>query len=283
MTMPREILLIRHEESEANVVQKNIDGLATLELTNLVNQRPDSLHPLTPRGIRRAKMLGGWIREHIGPLAEYDMHYVSPYVRTTETAAYISGDEDVVWYDMRWIVERDWGDYGRATREEQQEKYGRTFEHKKIDPVFATFDGGESNLDVMVRMRLAYDTLHRQHTNDRVVMVTHGGVMNVVINDLERLWVDEWRWREVNDKYDLPNGAIVRLSRVHPDDLERGTKDAPEHPTIRWKQVIYPLDPENSPHGGEWVELSPRRGRTAAEMIQSVKNVERFLKNGERL
>lgn len=267
MAMPLELLLVRHGESEANVIHKNKNGQFSQEMVERNNARPDSLHPLTARGIEQAKKAGEWIRTHIGPMADYDAHYVSPFVRTMETAAYMTGDEDVRWTDMPWIIERDWGDYGRATREEQRERYARTFQHKKIDPIFARLDGGESNLDVMMRVRSVYDTLHRQHSRHRVMMIGHGGIMNVVLNDLERLWVDEWREREMDNTYDLDNCTMLRFNRIDPMD--------PEHiePTIRWRQIIDPFT-DNDP---VWVELTRRQRRTAKELLDSVKNVERLL------
>lgn len=116
-----------------------------------------------------------------------------------------------------------------------------------------------------------YDTLHRQHSNDRVMMVTSGGIMNVVMNDLERLWVDEWRWREMDEAYDLSNGCIIQLSRINPVDSSQTDS------VIRWRRVINPMSPENSPNTGEWIKLSPRRARTAAEILRSIANVERLL------
>lgn len=272
MTMPKELVLVRHGESEANVIHKNAGGVYGPDIVARNHDRPDSLHPLTARGIEQAKKAGAWIREHIGPLAEFDAHMVGPFVRQVETAAYMSGDEDIAWLEMKWLAERDWGDYGRATREEQQEKYARTFAHKKIDPIFARLDGGQSNLDVMGQVRFVYDTLHRQHEDDRVIMVTSGGIMNVVINDLERLWLDEWRWRETDKKYDYDNCTVAQISRTNPFD-----SDAPLSSRLQWIRISNTVDPGKSPNNGEWMELSPRKARTAAELLRSVQNVERLL------
>lgn len=272
MTMPKELVLVRHGESEANVIHKNSGGIYDSEIVAKNRDRPDSLHPLTARGIEQAKKAGAWVREHIGLLAEFDARFVGPFVRQAETAAYMSGDEDVSWLEIKWLAERDWGDYGRATREEQQERYARTFAHKQIDPIFARLDGEQSNLDVMGQVRFINDTLHRQHEDDHVIMVTSGGIMNVVINDLERLWLDEWRWRETDKNYDYDNCTVAQMSRTNPFDV-----DAPLSDRLQWIRISNTVNPGKSPNSGEWMELSPRKARTAAELLRSVQNVERLL------
>mgnify|MGYP000921821797 CR=1 FL=1 len=60
MAMPLELLLVRHGESEANVIHKNKNGQFSQEMVERNNARPDSLHPLTARGIEQAKKAGEW-------------------------------------------------------------------------------------------------------------------------------------------------------------------------------------------------------------------------------
>ena len=55
MTMPRDLLFIRHGESEANTVQKRDDHGVDLALARIIFARPDWQQRLTDRGIEQAK------------------------------------------------------------------------------------------------------------------------------------------------------------------------------------------------------------------------------------
>ena len=77
MTMPKRLVQIRHGQSEANVVQKNIIELDP-EVVREIYARPDWMQRLSPLGIEQAKAAGNWIRREIGMLAGFDVIYVSP-------------------------------------------------------------------------------------------------------------------------------------------------------------------------------------------------------------
>ena len=121
MTMPKEIVLLRHGQSEANVVLKDKNHGIEPAIDDAIRDRPDWKQRLTVSGIEQAKIAGNWIRANIGSIASFDAVYYSPFLRTRETAAYAVGDEPVVLIHEDRIIERNWGIYGKLTREQQEE------------------------------------------------------------------------------------------------------------------------------------------------------------------
>lgn len=91
MTMPREIVFVRHGQSEANVAQKEVGPTMSQETINKVFRRPDWKQRLTDTGIEQAKVARDVINRKLGGLASFHALYVSPFVRTRETAAYMGG------------------------------------------------------------------------------------------------------------------------------------------------------------------------------------------------
>src|SRR5690348_5957737 len=108
MAMPEHLVLVRHGQSEANIVQKMFkqDPAATAPVGFF--DRHDSQMRLSHTGRAQARAAGTWLRDN--DLARFDRYYVSPHVRTAETAATLSLAGD--WrLDVRWR-ERDWGEFG---------------------------------------------------------------------------------------------------------------------------------------------------------------------------
>jgi len=271
MTMPREIILLRHGQSEANVVQKDDNHGVDLQIAAAIRARPDWQQRLTADGREQARNAGDWIRANIGNIASFDAVYYSPFMRTRETAAYAVGDEPVALIHEDRIIERNWGIYGKLTRKEQEELYPRTTAEKKANPMYVRLDGGESLMDVNGRIRDMQGTLHREHPNGRVMMVTHGDFMNAWRYELEYLLPEEWEAMDGDHANDFRNCALLQYSRINPEN----PAEVDDH--IRWMRFIYTADPDQSPNGGEWIELAKRRRYTADELLAQVERSPRLL------
>ena len=72
MTMPRDLLFIRHGESEANIVQKRDDHGVESTVAAALFGRPDWQHRLSSSGVEQAKSAGKWLRQNIGDIALFD-------------------------------------------------------------------------------------------------------------------------------------------------------------------------------------------------------------------
>ncbi len=269
--MPRDILFIRHGESEANTVQKSDDHNVPIEIAGKIFARPDWRQRLTDRGIEQAKTAREVIERELGGLASFDALYVSPFMRTRETAAYIGGVALDGWTVDDRIVERSWGVYGKVSRAEQRAQFPLTAAEKRANPWYIRLDGGESMPDVYGRFRDFQGTLHREQANRRVAVVSHGDFINVARYGIERMMPEEWEEVDENPDYILRNCTLLHYTRVNPEDPS-DVRDK-----MRWRRYTYPDNPSQSPDGGRWVELAERRRYSGAELLQQVERSERLL------
>jgi broad specificity phosphatase PhoE len=273
MTMPKELVLVRHGESEANVVQKRDDHNVDPEIARQIMARPDWLQRLTPRGREQARNAGDWIRSNIGRIAQFDGVFYSPFLRTRETAAYACADEQVELTHEDRLIERDWGLYGKLTRKEQQERYPETYWEKKQNPMFARLNSGESLMDVNARVRDMQGTLHREYPDGRVLLFSHGDTMNAWLYEVAYMLPEEF---EQHDKtFRFENCTVMDFSRINPEDAHD------ERTKLHWMRIVHTTKPDESPNGGQWVELAKRRRYTPAELLRQVEIAERLLPQEE--
>src|SRR5215831_2302485 len=112
MTLPLDLIVIRHGQSEANTKQKDPRG-------NTPNEGHDILVLLTQRGIEQAKAAGDWLRSN--GLTDFDRYYTSPYMRARQTATLLAPDS--AWtIDDRWR-ERNSGAAAQDINSQQQHKW----------------------------------------------------------------------------------------------------------------------------------------------------------------
>lgn len=271
MTMPKDLLFIRHGESEANIVQKTDDHGLAPELAQAIFGRPDWQNRLTERGVEQAKKAKEWIDRELGGLAAFDALYVSPFMRTRETAAYVGGPDLEGWTIDDRIVERSWGVYGKLPRAEQRAQFKMTAAEKAANPWYTRLDGGESMPDVYGRFRDFQGTLHREQAGRRVAIVSHGDFINVSRYGIERQLPEEWELLDEDERYTLRNCTLLQYTSVNPEDPEDvRTK-------LNWRRYTYPDAPDESPDGGAWVELPKRRRFSGAELLQQIERSPRLL------
>lgn len=175
--MPRELVIARHGQSEANIVQRGDDHGLEPDVAAAIFERPDWKNRLTSEGIEQAQQAKTVIDQLLGGLASFDALYVSPTLRTRETAAYMGGLAQGGWTVDDRIVERSWGIFGKRSRAEQLQMFQMTADEKKRNPWYARPDGGETMPEVYGRFRDFQGTLHREQANKRVFAVTHGDFM----------------------------------------------------------------------------------------------------------
>lgn len=261
MSMPNDLIFVRHGQSEANIVHTNQkDGLTHKHEAD-INDRPDWQQRLSMLGREQAKLAGRWLSDNIGAVETFDALYVSPFLRTRETAAYLGGSLADGWTIDDRVVERSWGVYGIVPRAEQRAQFPLTSKLHVATPWYVRFEGGESMPDVYGRFRDFQGTLHREQEGKRVLVVSHGDFINVARYGLERMLPEEWEAMDRDPRYTIRNCTIIHYTRVNPDDPE-DVRDK-----LRWRRMVYPDAIHQSPDAGQWVELSERRRYTGAELL----------------
>ncbi len=273
MSMPIDLIFVRHGQSEANIVQKSDDHGVDAAVAKALFDRPDWQNRLTRLGVEQAKQAGQWLRENVGDIAVLDARYVSPFLRTRETAAYLGGPECPDWTIDDRIVERSWGVYGKMPRAEQRAQFPLTAEEKRQNPWYIRLDGGESMPDVYGRFRDFQGTLHREQGGKRVIVVSHGDFINAARYGIERMTPEEWERVDTDKRYTLKNCTILQYTRVNPKDPS-DVRDK-----LHWRRYTYPGEPQNSPDKGQWVELPERRRYTGDELLKQAEFVDRLLQD----
>lgn len=266
MAMPRDLVLVRHGESEGNIVQRAFKEGRDIEVPARFLDIPDWKYQLSQNGIEQAEATGEWLREEFGaPIDEaFDARLVSPYLRTRETAAHIGGSA-CTWVIDNRLPERDWGIYNSVLPTEREKFFPHEERMRKIASLDWTPTGGESlSKQVQLRFRDWLDTLHREHADERVLAVAHGEIMWIARYVLERMLPEEWEEADEDKSQRIYNTSVLHYTRVNPNDPEE------VDPRLRWRRMTVPWDESLSPFGGEWVELEGKRHFSGSQLLGSL-------------
>lgn len=208
LNLPLDLVLVRHGQSEANVVAEMFKrGDRSGQEALLAAARHDGHVRLTDLGRNQARAVGQWIREHAG---SFDRHFVSQYIRTRETAAEM-GLPEAHWSLDLMIRERDQGvNDGRgsalAFAEDEQDEQQR---HKRSKMYWSPL-GGESVADVCLRVRQFLNMLQAEASGMRVIVVCHHQVISAF-----RLLLEDRPQKEFEAVLDepMPNCCIFWYTR----------------------------------------------------------------------
>ncbi len=271
MSMPNEFVLVRHGESEANVIQKADKSGEPHERAHDIHRRPDWQQRLSSVGIEQAQMAKEWIDRNLGGAATFDIRYVSSFLRTRETAAYVGGADCGEWIVDDRLIERDWGHYGRVSSEERADKFAMTKEMYEVSPWYTRLDGGQSRSDVSIPYRDFQGTLHREAAGKRVLAVTHGDFIVAARYNVERMLPEQFEEVERDSFQTIRNCTIIEYSRRNPEDSD-DIRDK-----VSWRRITNPVDESRSPFDGEWVKLNARPKFTGADLLSQVEHAPRLL------
>ena len=194
---PRELWLLRHGQSLGNVA-RDAAGESEIEVLDIAERDMDV--PLSELGAAQAIAFGRWLGAQQHPP---DVVLTSPYVRAVETAELAVGAAglDVPVHRDERLRERELGVLDLLTRHGVKARYPDEFRRReRLGKFYHRPPGGESWVDVALRLRSLRDSLGREHLERRVLMVCHEVVVVV--------------WRYLVE--DLGEQAALALSRDRP-------------------------------------------------------------------
>ena len=260
--MPNHLVLVRHGHSEGNLVieyaKKGDDRFFTPDF----RERPGHRWRLTETGQQQAVAAGRYIAGKIG--AAFDRYYVSPYVRTRETAALL-GLPNAEWRLDQRLRERDWGDIGSMPLAEFKKAFPHSALTKEIDALYWRPPGGESIADVRLRVRNFFDTLHRECAGQRVLVVTHGEFMWAARAELEYLTDEQWVLSDKDPEQKIHNTQVLHYSRVHP---QSGATEK----YLSWQKSVCPWM-ENGDAAWNQIRRERFSNRDLLEQVNEIKPV----------
>jgi NAD+ kinase len=266
MTMPLDLVLVRHGESEGNVANRRSRQGDNSAFTDEFRRRHSSKWRLTDRGIEQARAAGAWIREHIGP--SFDRHYTSEYVRAMETAAHLELP-DAEWYAEFYLRERDWGRLDLVTHEERLERFGEALAGHRIDSFYWSPPAGESMAQVCLRVDRVLNTLHRECAPMRVIVVCHGEIMWAFRVRLERM--PQRLYHELDTSED-PHERIFNAQVLHYTRQDPATGEV--QPYLNWMRSVCPWDMSQSRNTWQRIE---RRVYSNEDLLAEVAKTERLV------
>ncbi len=208
---PALLVLVRHGQSQRNVVKKTNRFYLDDEARKSVKGVPDHLIELTDEGWRQAQTTGAAIR---GQYGLFDQVVHSGYRRTVQTtegilSAYSA--EERARMPVRhhlFVRERDGGHAYDMTDAEAQAAFPWLNDYwTTFGPFFARPPGGESLADVCERVYAFLQKLARTMAGRRVLVVTHGGTIWCFRYVLER-WTYEEAERRFNTESN-PNCSVT--------------------------------------------------------------------------
>jgi NAD+ kinase len=267
MTMPLNLVLVRHGESEGNVAQALVKKGDSSLMAKL-----DAVHTqewrLSPRGCNQAAAAGEWLRREFP--AGFTRYLTSWYARAIETAGLLEmpGAE---WLLHPMLSERDWGRLSSATAEQRATgEMAENLARRERDGVWWRPGGGESLADVLDRLHAFFDSLHREQSNGSVIIVCHGEVMWAVRVLIERMTPQRFRDldRSRRNLDRIHNGHILHYTRINPE----GATDV--RTRLDWMRSICPWDPARSTN--DWQTIQ-RPVFTGPELLAMVEQHRRFL------
>lgn len=224
--MPKNLYLVRHGESEGNLVRKNFEasGKESFFSDEFLGLH-ESQYRLTKLGIKQARQAGAWFRKH--KLTRFDRCLVSNNVRAMETAAYL-GLPGAEWMENSNLRERDGGLFNSITPSRRDKEYADQKKFHDTQPFMFYPPQGESLAQVQIRIKSVLDTLARECCGKDVIIVCHGHVMRVFRYILER-WLSQQMNRYLRSKAEsarIPNCSIIHYTREDVKHGQRGLSDS---------------------------------------------------------
>lgn len=220
--VPRSVWLVRHGQTDWNVARRYMSFAD---------------RPLTAFGARQAQALA---RFFVTRKVDVIMH--SGLTRTEATARAIQGERAIpVFGDARWR-EASHGAWEGLTYREVMQRYPGDAARRFADPVHYPPLQGESLAQLAQRVRRAWDDLGAQFPSRRVVVVTHGGPIQVLLCLLMGTPLAEhWRWR-------IDLGSVTGLDCYPTTTILRMVNHTPPlatHPTPHCRPSTHDVEPDS--------------------------------------
>jgi 2,3-bisphosphoglycerate-dependent phosphoglycerate mutase len=166
---PDQLWLLRHGQSLGNVARDS----AGPDVEVLAIAERDMDVPLSPLGVEQARAFGRWLRAQP---ERPEVVVSSPYVRAVQTAQIAIDDGGLAagLHSDERLREREFGILDLLTRRGIEERFPFEAERRRrLGKFYHRPPGGESWVDIALRVRSLRDSLALEHPGRRVLLVAH--------------------------------------------------------------------------------------------------------------
>lgn len=261
--MPLDLVLVRHGESEGNIANRRSRAGDSSLFTEEYRKRPTSTLRLTEEGRRQAAEAGKWIRANFAGPPYFDRYYVSHYVRAMETAALLDLP-DAMWHGEFYLRERERGDIRTLPENERWEQFQESMARYALDPFYWRPPNGESLAELALRVDRVNDTLHRECTDKRVIIVCHGEVMWAERVRLERISPHDFKQHKKSCR--IENCQILHYTRRSPSTGEIS-------PHLLWMRSICPWTPDGAKAKWQTIERTRFSNNDLLQVVEKYPRV----------
>jgi probable phosphoglycerate mutase len=205
---PARLWLVRHGQSQGNIAR---DAAHEAGLQEIGIDMRDVDVPLSELGFRQAEAAGRWFAAL--PRAERpEVILASPYVRARQTAEAILEQGALAAEPSRTLIderlrEREFGIFDRLTTLGIRDRFPDEAAHRRrLGKFYHRPPGGESWVDVVLRLRSMLNTINLHYCDKRVLIVCHQVVVLCFRYILEAL--DEQAILDIDKQGDFLNCGI---------------------------------------------------------------------------
>lgn len=241
LAMPDTLVMIRHGESDINVINRALKRGEISEYPKSVLSIPDREFRLSTRGREQAVATGRWLRE--AEPKGFDVIYVSDHVRARETAGLVcreAGWKNALIRIDPQLGERNWGRFAFVDSERRDEVMA--LRHR--DPLHAPMPDGETLLQTRTRTRVLLERITRENRGQRVLVFSHGEYIEALWSEVGHFSTEAQREFFKTPEGDIKNCQVVEFSSINPANNEpRGQ--------LRWVRSSCP----HAGIAGEWSEF----------------------------
>lgn len=264
MTLPIDLVLVRHGQSEGNLAKRLSEAGDHNAFTEEFRNRHSSSFHLTALGREQAGDGERFMRQLMRDEGiVFDRYVTSECIRAIETATILLPNAQW-WYTEPYLTERNWGDMDICPEDERREKFGAELARRKVEPYFWQPPNGESFMQLCLRMDRVLDTLHRTRSKRPKIFVCHGEVMLAL--DVRITRMSQERFRELvfpeRNEDRIYNCQIVHYTRRDPFHPTR-----PPLPYMGWKRWFRPTEKPVTTSGWQPI-VRPRYSN--AELLEIV-------------
>ncbi|HEY0165536.1 MAG TPA: histidine phosphatase family protein [Jatrophihabitans sp.] len=214
-----ELILVRHGESVGNVAREEAESTGALSIAMPMR---DADVPLSELGARQARAVGRWLAED--PARRPDGVWCSPYLRARQTALTALAeltDPPAPRQDER-IRDRELGVLDLLTKRGVGAQFPAEAQRRSwLGKFYYRPPGGESWVDLVLRIRAFMADLERGPARGRQLIVSHDAVILLFRYVCEQL--DEDSVFEIARSGSVSNASVSRLVR---QDGEPGWRTA---------------------------------------------------------